>query len=228
MFVVLFMRAMSVERYVESACWEPEVYGKKARTMFPLESLDGSKARRAAEIWRSAHKHATKHALALAKLGVHKEVANRLVAPFAMVEGIVTATEWDNFLDLRLAKDAQREIRQVAEGVKRELDREPREASVHVPLVSEDEFEVASFEEALLVSAGRCARVSYGFTRGKKWVDDLRLAKRLYEDGHLSPFEHPCVWHSTEFVCYNLRGGWKSFRAMLDDEEELRWRVEGL
>src|ERR1044072_5307747 len=48
-------------------------------------------------------------------LNVHKQVANRLLEPFMWHTGIVTATEWDNFWNLRRHADAQPEIRLVAE-----------------------------------------------------------------------------------------------------------------
>ena len=48
-------------------------------------------------------------------LNVHKQVANRLLEPFMWHTVIVTATEWDNFWNLRCHPDAQPEIRLVAE-----------------------------------------------------------------------------------------------------------------
>ena len=48
-------------------------------------------------------------------LNVHKQVANRLLEPFMWHTVIVTATEWENFWNLRCHPDAQPEIRLVAE-----------------------------------------------------------------------------------------------------------------
>ena len=51
-------------------------------------------------------------------LNVHKQVANRLLEPFMWHTVIVTATEWDNFFNLRCHPDAQPEIRLVAESMR--------------------------------------------------------------------------------------------------------------
>ncbi len=40
----------------------------------------------------------------LIKLGVHKQNANRLLAPFAYTTCIISGTEWDNFFELRCPK----------------------------------------------------------------------------------------------------------------------------
>ena len=49
---------------------------------------------------------------------MHKQVANRLLEPFMWHTVIVTATEWDNFWNLRCHPDAQPEIRLVAEAMR--------------------------------------------------------------------------------------------------------------
>jgi hypothetical protein len=41
------------------------------------------------------------HARGLLRLGIHKQVANRLLEPFAHMSTLVTATEWGNFFALR-------------------------------------------------------------------------------------------------------------------------------
>jgi thymidylate synthase ThyX len=130
-------------------------------------------------------------------LNVHKQVANRLLEPFMWHTVIVTATEWDNFWNLRCHPDAQPEIRLVAEAM-----RDARQASKpvklsegewHLPLVRpEDREEGTSTEDLIKISAGRCARVSYLTHAGKRDLDaDVELHDRLLESGHMSPLEHP-------------------------------------
>jgi thymidylate synthase ThyX len=130
-------------------------------------------------------------------LNVHKQVANRLLEPFMWHTVIVTATEWDNFWNLRCHPDAQPEIRLIAERMRAAmLASEPAELNLdewHLPLVRpEDREQVASIEDLIKVSAGRCARVSYLTHAGKRDLGaDIQLHDRLLESGHMSPLEHP-------------------------------------
>lgn len=130
-------------------------------------------------------------------LNVHKQVANRLLEPFMWHTVIVTATEWDNFWNLRCHPDAQPEIRLIAETMRTATEEsEPAELASdewHLPLVRpEDREQVASIEDLIKVSAGRCARVSYLTHAGKRDLDaDIQLHDRLLESGHMSPLEHP-------------------------------------
>lgn len=130
-------------------------------------------------------------------LNVHKQVANRLLEPFMWHTVIVTATEWENFWNLRCHPDAQPEIKltaalmrdAVAESVPAELDWD----EWHLPLVHDADREEAASEEALIkISAGRCARVSYLTHAGTRDLEaDIVLHDRLIESGHMSPMEHP-------------------------------------
>ena len=130
-------------------------------------------------------------------LNVHKQVANRLLEPFMWHTVIVTATEWENFWNLRCHPDAQPEIRLVAETMRdAAAASEPAELAEdewHLPLVRpEDRDQAGSLEDLIKVSAGRCARVSYLTHAGERDLDaDIQLHDRLLESGHMSPLEHP-------------------------------------
>jgi len=149
-------------------------------------------------------------------LNVHKQVANRLLEPFMWHTVIVTATEWDNFFNLRCHGDAQPEIRRIAT-LMREARKASRPAELgeddwHLPLVRpEDSDQVGSLEDLIKVSAGRCARVSYLTHAGKRdLAADIGLHDRLLESGHMSPLEHPARPTDEEW-CGNFRG-WRSYR----------------
>lgn len=129
-------------------------------------------------------------------LNVHKQVANRLLEPFMWHTVIVTATEWDNFFNLRCHPDAQPEIRLVAESMRDvAAASEPEELAEdewHLPLVRPEDREQVSAEDLIKVSAGRCARVSYLTHAGERDLGaDIELHDRLLESGHMSPLEHP-------------------------------------
>lgn len=160
-------------------------------------------------------------------LNVHKQVANRLLEPFMWHTVIVTATEWDNFFNLRCHADAQPEIRLVAERM-----RTAREASEpaqlewdewHLPLIRPEDHDQVSTEELIKVSAGRCARVSYLTHAGKRDLDaDIQLHDRLLESGHMSPLEHPArPLSATELERGEWSGnfrGWCSYRKEIPSE----------
>ena len=60
--------------------------------------------------WMGASQEAILYARRLLRQGIHKQTANRLLEPFLLQKKVITATEWDNFFDLRLKDDAQPEI----------------------------------------------------------------------------------------------------------------------
>ena len=162
-------------------------------------------------------------------LNVHKQVANRLLEPFMWHTVIVTATEWENFWNLRCHPDAQPEIRLVAESMCAAVESsEPvhlAEGEWHLPLVREEDREqVSSAEDLIRISAGRCARVSYLTHAGKRdLAADIELHDRLLESGHMSPLEHPArPLSATELEenewCGNFRG-WFPYRKEIAGEE---------
>jgi thymidylate synthase ThyX len=157
-------------------------------------------------------------------LNVHKQVANRLLEPFMWHTVIVTATEWDNFWNLRCHPDAQPEIRLVAERMRDAVaGSEPTEVAPgewHLPLIRpEDREQIASLEDLVKVSAGRCARVSYLTHDGRRDLQaDLDLHDRLLTSGHMSPLEHPARPLGDDEWCGNFRG-WRSYRKEIAGEE---------
>jgi thymidylate synthase ThyX len=157
-------------------------------------------------------------------LNVHKQVANRLLEPFMWHTVIVTATEWDNFWNLRCHPDAQPEIRLIAEKMRAAVEAsEPAELGLdewHLPLIRpEDREQVASIEDLVKVSAGRCARVSYLTHDGRRDLQaDVDLHDRLLESGHMSPLEHPARPLADGEWCGNFRG-WCSYRKEIAGEE---------
>ena len=127
-----------------------------------------------------------------------KGLTNRLLEPFMWHTVIVTATEWDNFFNLRTDKNAQLEIRTAAK-----LMQEAYAASTpkllkpgewHLPFIQEHEMEWARANPELAVKAvvARCARVSY-LTHDRQVIDleaDYRTYNQLVTNGHMSPLEH--------------------------------------
>lgn len=151
--------------------------------------------------WIFASDNAVYHAEKLHDLGIHKQVANRLLEPFQWIKVIVTATEWGNFFKLRLHPDAQPEMKQLAVVMQAAMNgstpEELEHGEWHLPYISNDDWSGFSFgnytiEDLIKFSVARCARVSYlNHDNSSPDVEkDIALADRLLKDGHMSPFEH--------------------------------------
>jgi thymidylate synthase ThyX len=198
----------------------PTHWGKNQRGMQAGEELSDEDRAEAIMVWNLARTDALRHARWLANLGTHKQIANRILEPFAHINVIVTATEWDNFFDLRDHPAAQPEIAELARVMRKALDEsEPRvlgEGDWHLPYLTQDELAGAlSLYDQPRVSAARCARVSYMTHDGAKpdAGKDLALFEQLASERHMSPMEHqatPC-----DDWCRNFKG-WRSFRAVME------------
>lgn len=231
-------RAIPVEKRIAAVQEDPfipEVFGKNRPGMQATEDLSAGASKAALVAWRGACADAVARARQLAQVGVHKQLANRVLEPFLWHTIVVTATEWSNFFALRCHPDAQPEIRRAAE-----MMREAMSSSTplpvgfggwHLPFVDDEEAEAIyadgfTREQVAEVSAARCARVSYLTHDGVRSVaEDCALALRLREAGHMSPFEHaatPQAADSPSFVG-NFRG-WVQLRKMFRSEADFSQR----
>lgn len=200
----------------------PVEWGQNKPGMQAGEPISRAAQTEAENEWILALNDSVRHARKLKELGVHKQIVNRLLEPFAYIRVIVTATEWDNFFDLRISDLAQPEIRTVAEKIKEAMDASTPEArgfgfnDMHAPYLTPEERKTLSQEKAMMVSAARCARVSYLNHDGMEpdIEKDLALAKRLHDDKHASVFEHQALAASSGDFVRNLRG-WTPHRHLL-------------
>jgi thymidylate synthase ThyX len=213
-------RAIPVEKMISMVREHPYVpteWPKNQKGMSASENLENTPGywpvREAEEIWLLQRDEAVKSALGLLRVGVHKQITNRLLEPFMWHTVIVTATEWSNFFNLRCHPAAHPEIRKVAELMRDALAAstpvELKYGEWHLPLIDEQDiaeaFKLARemnlpeeglparVEHSILVpvSVGRCARVSYLTHDGKRDHDaDIKLHDDLLKNGHMSPFEH--------------------------------------
>jgi thymidylate synthase ThyX len=176
----------------------PQEWGTNQRGMQAGPSLDDAGAEEARKAWLACRDDTIRSVQRLHELGVHKQLANRLLEPFMWVTVIVSATEWANFFNLRLHEDAQPELQTVARLMAAALDEStPRpvpEGAWHLPYIQESERAELPLEVQQQCSVARCARVSYLTHDGKR---DIQKDQELYERllggsgfGHWSPFEH--------------------------------------
>ena len=141
------------------------------------------------QAWIEASKQAVQMARAFSEAGYHKQIANRLLEPFMYIDTLITATEWDNFFELRDHPAAEPHLRDLAQEMKEAIrDSEPRvlgPGQWHSPYFdwspgSEDWTSVLNWASdhmsgddlprvspafpidlALRLSVARCARISY-------------------------------------------------------------------
>lgn len=196
-------RAMPLKVFREKVLDDPffpSSYGKNQKGMVADEDLDDAAQRSAREIAMHALASAAASHMAMEMIGVHKQSANRILEPWAWKDVVITATDWDNFFGLRCAHDAQPEMQQLAWGIASVvLTAKPVQSQLHVPYVTDEEYESGDryderhWHDLFLISAARCARVSYAQHGSDGKLDaskDMALAQRLIDDGHASPFEH--------------------------------------
>jgi thymidylate synthase ThyX len=234
-------RAVPVAKLVEMSLAEmvePIRYGKNQAGMQASKAnLEGEALARARAIWRSMAETCAAGAKELAELGLHKQWANRPTEWFGNIRVLATATEWDNFFELRDHPDAQPEIRALAQamlvamGGSNPAFRSYNENDVdnwHLPYVTPEERLARDANPWMLaeISAARCARVSYLTHDGQQ--PDMQKDKELFErlagsrPLHASPTEHQGVPMQPERYgegpqwCKNFRG-WFQFRQAIED-----------
>lgn len=172
---------------------------------------------RATEVWIRAAETATRRVGDLSYYGCHKQVANRLLAPFAWIWTVATGTgdAWEAFLGLRVAADVDPTFLPLAVRIGRALrESTPKRVGTvgwHLPYVAESEWADHDDSAHQLLSAARCARVSVRpFDGAAEPEADVDLALRLIDAGHWSPFEHQATpSRDAETTCRNFRGWWQ-------------------
>lgn len=229
-------RAIPTPRYLELATFCPLEFPSSKGGMKggpPLEGIGNAVARNR---WLNAQHDAIEAAADLARLGVHKEIANRRVIADAWSEVLVTATTWRNFFGQRCGGGAQGEHQAVARAMHAALLRSRETAKVrdwHLPFITEEEQRESGpppFTLAL-ASAGRCRRISYGRVVADAMDNDIARGTECLALGHMSPLEHQAeARNATDYRTSNLGGGWKQFREMHQNQAcpiESEW-TEGI
>lgn len=224
-------RAIPIEKLIERVEKDPAMpvfWGKNQKGMQAEVEMSSEEQRHASEQWLLARDLAVQQCKHLAGLGVHKQLANRVIEPWMFITVIVSATEYSNWFHLRNHRAAQPEIAWVARDMWKKFNEQkpmPRQAGAwHLPLISLEE--AMGTEEATLkkVSTGRCARVSYLTHEGVRDMEkDIELHDKLCsgpatgEPGHWSPFEHVAQALDKPDRIGNFIG-WKQYRKEFETE----------
>lgn len=233
-------RAIPVQKRIDAVMEHPFIpeFGANQPGMQAGEVI--AEAEEAEKVWLEARNAAVKQAQAMLNLGVHKQVANRILEPFCWHTIIVSSTEWDNFFKQRSLHHTDKADPSIAivatmmeDLLKESIPTVRTGTNWHTPYFGDQGGHESDPEDAKVladeqdlhlqdvikwISAARCARVSYETHDG---VRDLDKDLGLYNDtlakyGHWSPMEH-VAQPFTNCKTGNF-SGWKQLRAYLEAE----------
>ena len=217
-------RAIPISKFIEDVLTDPALpihWGANQKGMQADNEVNEETKIKAMQIWNEARDSAVSHAKQLNELGIHKQIANRLMEPFFHITTLVTATEYENFFKLRAHSAAQPEIRDLAykmlDALADSIPERKTQGQWHIPFG--DKFtDGLSTEQKLKVATARAARVSYKTFEGQINYDkDYNLHDQLLTEGHYSPFEH-CA-EACDGVHANF-DQWKSYRLIVQASKQ--------
>jgi thymidylate synthase ThyX len=244
-------RAIPVKKMLEQVLSDPAMpifWGKNQPGMSATEQLTGKELAKAKTLWIMARNEAVSSVRDLNDLGLHKQIANRILEPWMWTYTVLTATDFGNFYNLRLDPNAQPEMKQLAECMleahKNSVPRpvagkgycdisETHDCDWHLPFVTKEERDANEFEieDLLKFSVARCARVSYANHEGViDYAKDRILHDKLIASGHMSPLEHQAYpnMYSTEHGYIPIRDGnfrgWLQYRKSIPDENKSQFK----
>lgn len=160
----------------------------------------------AVQVWTDARNDAIKHAKRLQELGLHKQIVNRVLEPFQTIKVLVTATNFDNFFNLRCHPYAQPEIKYLADLMYQAMQESTpmtlQAGQWHLPyiktIIGESKQiyyfvndELVDLDTAIKISCSCAAQVSY-----RKNDTSIEKALAIYDKlvnsnpVHASAFEH--------------------------------------
>jgi hypothetical protein len=199
----------------------PDYWGTNQPGMQADAELTGTALDAAKQEWQYSATHAADRVEFLNHIGLHKQIANRILEPFMWHTAIITTTKLDNFFWQRSHKDAQPEFKKLADAMQHAYYMgKPNPVKIdewHLPFADDE----ATHDEVLKhlgwdkkypadmsewydkitnikiwLSMARCARVSYLQQDGTRAVEkDIDLYDKLLTGMHPSPSEHqgtPC------------------------------------
>lgn len=217
-------RAIPTELQIERVKENPYIpaFRKRVKGMGGGEFLAGMEYKAARLAWLTARDHAVISAQCL--LETAKDDASRLLEPFMWQTVIVSATEWENFLNLRDHEAAALPMQTTAQMMRKALEESvPKQIGYggwHLPLIDYMETATNDLDGRFMasVSAGRCARSSYLTQHNPEDMHESKTRwDSLAKNGHWSPSEHPAQCVDTKTYIGNFRG-WKQLRKFYPDE----------
>ncbi len=205
---------------------KPIYFGSKKSGMQAGNELTGEGLDFVKCVWGSSLESAVEYAEMLDKAGVAKEVTNRITEPYQLIKAVWSATDWDNWFNLRLEKDADPNICMLAykmyEAMSKSKPQLLKKGEYHLPYVETvnavkgdknesckaychpNGYDFLKLEDAIKYSVASCAQVSYrseGMTLDKAEKIWNMLVKS--EVVHASPLTHVATPISKEIEIEN-------------------------
>jgi hypothetical protein len=201
----------------------PVEFGQNKKGMQSSGPLMGWRLSLARQCWLLARYPACFFHFVGEKIGLHKQVCNRIIEPWVWAEGVISGTSFDNFYKLRCHPDAQPEFLALAISMRAaHFESKPRHCQVgdiHAPFIDEEEKNDHCIRYQKAMGAARSGRVSYYLKDGNRSTLELDLAfcERLAgsDPKHLSPFEHVATAMPTSDASGNFIG-WKQYRKEIE------------
>lgn len=230
-------RAVPVRKMLAQVWNDPALpihWGVNRPGMQAREQLKGWRLWAAKKIWTLAGRTACALVYLLDKLGLHKQVANRLLEAWQYISVLVTFSgDGANFYGLRDHDAAQPEFQELAKAMRHEMSNSTptllEEGEWHLPYVTRGEQYTLGTIMLRKLSTARNARVSY-LTHDKKnpdLVKDVELHDTLVGmvPKHASPSEHlafpdkysPIFGWAKPHLHGNLTG-WIQYRKILESD----------
>lgn len=177
------------------------------------------------QAWLWARDQAVIAATGFMEAEYHKQISNRLLAPFLHIDTLVTSTEWDNWFELRDHPMAEPHIEILAKEMRKAFNGstpiELKFGQWHLPYADVN----GDPDIEIKLSVARSARISYAPFDGSASIDaELDRYKRLVGSRpiHASPAEHqatPDRMIKGQWSNPQLHGnfkGWKQWRKTLE------------
>ena len=205
-------RAITLKKAIEQVQengFTPLYWGKKKAGMSASEETDDIDF--VSQIWDASKQSMIHRVEILDQEELHKQITGRLLEPFQMIKQVLTATDFDNFFNLRIHPTAQPEILMLAYKMYKALESsnpfELKSGEYHLPYVdrwrnedgelhysTENEYGDnvwLDLDSAIKISGSCVAQVSYRNTdmsldKAENIFDRLIQADVL----HASVFEH--------------------------------------
>lgn len=200
----------------------PEVWGANGRGMQAKQNLSGWRLKLARRLWLTARYPAIWAAKSLHFLGLHKQIANRVLEPWMHITTLITATELINFFRLRAHPDAQPEFQVLAYKMLYafliSIPQELAWGEWHLPFITEElAVKHSTIEQLCGISVAHCAHTSYNLIGQESTLSNAqKVAKKILGAKHWSPAEHQARAVPTCARSRNFSNGWQQYRQLLE------------
>jgi len=207
---------LTVLAHIFKNMFVPSYWGATQKGMQAKKELPYIRRKLAIGLWRIGVLINLFGSYLLYLLGVHKQLANRNTEYGSYIKVLVTATDFNNWFNLRTHSDAQPEIRVLACKMQLALQiSNPKKLNYgewHTPYMDKYLFDI---EKTKKISASCCAQVSYRKI-DKSSAIALKIFNKLIHSKprHSSPFEHvatPMVGKHGNF------NGWFQYRQEIEN-----------